>query len=748
MKTTNIHETATEKYRGNLLRSLNLGRPLIHIETSDFEWEKNSLFKILANKELTQTFQDREIFSWAPYRSDFLLCETDNKRHKLSGQDTSSSLIRVLENITNLEGNDCYLIEDISHYFNRENGNIEYTTQLASYLYSFYCRESRKTAISARACIIIMGSTFDIPSILQNCLYRITPPYPDEDDITNELGLNIDLSDNLLAKVKEGESIPRESPSNPQVVYRYQPSFFVEVDGDGKARVCKSGFEENKKRMLVAFKGMRISGIQSLLSYSEQPYVIGGLDLNAFRECKERMVKDSGLLRLEHVSSGYNKYVGDIEALKKYAEEVKVIIDNRANYNKAMAMPKGILLVGPPGCGKSESSKAIADILGLPLLSLDMGKLMSKWKGEYEHNFENAIALAEAAQPCVLRIDELEKAFSGTGEDGEDSSGLRILGFFLTWMQERKSMVYLVATANNLDSLRPEFLRKGRWDDIYYLVYPSAEGMARIIESCLNKYSLKLEGYDDIFSAAHAMTQGIFSKYPKCKISGAEIADVIERAYKKQFIANYKKNPILKVKQSFVHILAATNKALNAAAESALTQTIPTAKVEKIELSEIEKGLLILAKKDSNYEIERRVEAAYKQIVTDYQRQYKPLTKEKEEKIENIVSKKYTKDRISLMKKQELSSIKLSHFANGGSAYDFDEVNIKNVLDEKYSYDFIKKLKEDDILELKMGYELNNDPTIDAESEKRIKNALKDQFDNTNEIVRLYESRGYKSASN
>ena len=719
------------------------------------------MFKILANKELTQNFQDREIFSWAPYRSDFLLCETDNKRHKLSGQDTSSNLIRVLENITNLEGNDCYLIEDISHYFNRENGNIEYTTQLASYLYSFYCRESRKTAISARACIIIMGPTFDIPSILQNCLYRITPPYPDEDDITNELGLNIELTDNFLEEVKTSKSIliPRKSSSNPQIKYNYKRSFFVdENSGD----VCKSGFEGNKKKILAALKGMRISGIQSLLSYSKVPYEIGGLDLKTFRECKERMVKDSGLLKLEHVSSGYNNYVGDIEALKNYAEEVKVIIDNRANYNKAMAMPKGVLLVGPPGCGKSESSKAIADILGLPLLSLDMGKLMSKWKGEYEHNFENAIALAEAAQPCVLRIDELEKAFSGTGEDGEDSSGLRILGFFLTWMQERKSMVYLVATANNLDNLRPEFLRKGRWDDIYYLVYPSAEGMARIIESCLNKYSLKLEGHDDIFSAAHAMTQGIFSQYPKCKISGAEIADVIERAYKKQFIANYRKNPILKAKQKFVHILATTNKALNAAVESALTQTNPTAKVEKfelsesptekvekIELSEIEKGLLILAKKDSNYEIERRVEAAYKQIVTDYQRQYKPLTKEKEEKIENIVSKKYTKDRISLMKKQELSSIKLSHFANGGSAHDFDEVevNIKNILDEKYSYDFIKKLKEDDIMELKMGYELNNDPTIDAESEKRIKNALKDQFDNTNEVVRLYESRGYKSAS-
>jgi SpoVK/Ycf46/Vps4 family AAA+-type ATPase len=188
------------------------------------------------------------------------------------------------------------------------------------------------------------------------------------------------------------------------------------------------------------------------------------------------------------------------------------------------------MLVGAPGCGKSESVKAIAAILDKPLLRLDIGRLMGQYVGQSEHNLADAIKVAEAAAPCILWIDEIEKAFAGFGNSGEnnDITVTRMIGSFLTWMQEHKSLVYLVATANNLDNLRPEFLRKGRWDEIFYLNYPDRKGTEDIIRKCMTKYGLSIpEGID---KWAETM-----SSIP---LSGAEIDGLIIEAFQKSWNYN------------------------------------------------------------------------------------------------------------------------------------------------------------------------------------------------------------------
>jgi SpoVK/Ycf46/Vps4 family AAA+-type ATPase len=144
-----------------------------------------------------------------------------------------------------------------------------------------------------------------------------------------------------------------------------------------------------------------------------------------------------------------------------------------------LGFPRGVLLLGVPGCGKSLSAKAVAAEWGLPLLKLDPSNLYNKYVGESEANFKRAMRAAERMAPIVLWIDELEKAFAAGGsEDGGVSQ--RILGSFLGWMQDRKGDVFVVATANDIQRLPPEFLRKGRFDEIFFVDLPDRATRAEV----------------------------------------------------------------------------------------------------------------------------------------------------------------------------------------------------------------------------------------------------------------------------
>ena len=165
--------------------------------------------------------------------------------------------------------------------------------------------------------------------------------------------------------------------------------------------------------------------------------------------------------------------LGGFASLKSWLERAKVGFTAEA---KALNLspPRGLMLVGVPGCGKSLAAKAIAREWQLPLLKLDAGRLFDKFVGESEKNFRKAIEMAESLSPLVLWIDEIEKAMVADGGSGDADAGLsrRLFGAFLTWLQEKKQEVFVAATANNLRSLPPELLRKGRFDEIFFVDLP------------------------------------------------------------------------------------------------------------------------------------------------------------------------------------------------------------------------------------------------------------------------------------
>ena len=149
--------------------------------------------------------------------------------------------------------------------------------------------------------------------------------------------------------------------------------------------------------------------------------------------------------------------------------------------------PKGVLLCGIPGCGKSEAAKFTALTLNLPLLKLDIGSLMDKYQGVSEQKMRDALKMAEAMSPCVLWIDELEKGFSGAGTDGDSSSFKRMFGYMLGWMQENDKPCFIFATANDIGGLPKEFFRSGRFDALYAVYLPTAAECVSIFHACMNK---------------------------------------------------------------------------------------------------------------------------------------------------------------------------------------------------------------------------------------------------------------------
>lgn len=183
--------------------------------------------------------------------------------------------------------------------------------------------------------------------------------------------------------------------------------------------------------------------------------------------------------------------------------------------------PKGVLITGVPGCGKSLTAKAIATAWTLPLLRLDIGRVFAGLVGSSEQNMRTAIRTAEATAPCVLWIDEIEKGFSGVGPGGGDSgTSSRVFGSFLTWMQEKSKPVFVIATANNIESLPAEFLRKGRFDEIFFVDLPTEAERVRIWDLHLNR---RLRDRDvaadlDMRPALNELLAGISEGY-----SGAEI---------------------------------------------------------------------------------------------------------------------------------------------------------------------------------------------------------------------------------
>ena len=197
--------------------------------------------------------------------------------------------------------------------------------------------------------------------------------------------------------------------------------------------------------------------------------------------------KKSGLLSLYHGHESFQD-LGGLENLKAFCTRAM----RRQREGNPLKRPRGVMLLSPPGCGKSQFAKTLGNETGRPTLILDVGALMGSLVGQTESNIRQALRIADAMAPCVLMVDEVEKGLSGVASSGQTDSGVsaRLFGTFLTWLSDHESDVFVVTTANGIDKLPPEFARAERFDGIFFLDLPGSTQKARIWEIWLTAFEL------------------------------------------------------------------------------------------------------------------------------------------------------------------------------------------------------------------------------------------------------------------
>jgi len=251
-------------------------------------------------------------------------------------------------------------------------------------------------------------------------------------------------------------------------------------------RISTDLTDEQKEWLCKAALGLTLDEVES--AFARAMVDDGRLDARDFDiiiQEKRQIIRKSGILEfIEHdISIGD---VGGLENLKRWlARRDKSWMDTAQEYG--LPSPKGILLTGVPGCGKSLVCKSVSDMWHLPLLRLDVGRIFSSLEGSSESNMREATKVAEAVAPSVLWIDEIEKGFSGLGSVADSGTSSRVFGTFLTWLQEKTKPVFVVATSNDIESLPPELLRKGRFDEVFFVDLPTRRERAEILRLHITK---------------------------------------------------------------------------------------------------------------------------------------------------------------------------------------------------------------------------------------------------------------------
>lgn len=343
---------------------------------------------------------------------------------------------------------DKYLVlKDVQDYVNESPGGTGYLdpmkTRIKTQLQLIAQRRLYDRSFSTT--IILVSPYLKLSQELEKYASYLDIAFPNEDEIKELIDWHVEVND-------------------------YKDSF-------------KSG---DTDKLMPSLKGLTRFEIDRMLDMAMSSNgTLTAEDQSMILQHKKQMVKKSGLLELVDTPASLDS-IGGMDALKSYLQRKEKVIKNLGEaMSKGVAVPKGVFIVGMPGCGKSLCAKASAALFNTPLLKMDMGSMMGKYVGESEGNLRRAIQIAEAAAPCVLWIDEIEKAFSGVG--GNNDIMTRMFGYFLSWMQDKTSSVYVIATANNADNLPPELKRKGRFDEIFCVNLPTAEERKAIFEVHLKK---------------------------------------------------------------------------------------------------------------------------------------------------------------------------------------------------------------------------------------------------------------------
>lgn len=274
---------------------------------------------------------------------------------------------------------------------------------------------------------------------------------------------------------------------------------------------------ERREQVLKAAQGL--TALEAENVFAKSLVQKRTFDVDVILSEKEQIIRKSGILEYYPASEAFAN-VGGLDLLKDWMEKRTASFTDKAR-DFGLPEPKGILLLGVQGCGKSLSAKAIGALWRLPLLRLDIGKVFAGLVGASEENMRKALRVAESVAPCVLWLDELEKGLSGIQSSGASDGGTtsRVFSTFLTWLQEKTVPVFVVSTANQVEVLPPELLRKGRFDEIFFIDLPAAAEREEIFRIHLRKRKRKPEDFD-LAELARA-TPGF---------SGAEIEQLVVEA--------------------------------------------------------------------------------------------------------------------------------------------------------------------------------------------------------------------------
>ena len=304
------------------------------------------------------------------------------------------------------------------------------------------------------------------------------------------------------------------------------------------AQIDTSGLdEEGKEKLCKAAMGLTLQEAENAFALAMvNDGKVDVSDLDIILSEKMQVIKKTGILEFINTDIKISD-VGGLENLKSWLNKRNNSWSESAK-KYCLPAPKGVLITGVPGCGKSLTAKAMSAAWQLPLLKLDFGKIFSGIVGSSEENMRKAIKTAEAVAPSILWVDEIEKSLSGLNSNGDSGTSSRIFGTFLTWMQEKTAPVFVIATANNINSLPAELLRKGRFDEIFFVDLPTQREREEIFKLHLSKrlkdkdVASKIEINSDLYKQLAQMTEGFV---------GAEIEQVVISALYEAF---FNKRPL------------------------------------------------------------------------------------------------------------------------------------------------------------------------------------------------------------
>jgi hypothetical protein len=414
---------------------------VIYLETVDEEYVLNQLSQIARQLKLSY-------FEWS-------VTEGLRREHKEGSYYQSNepalmlkTALFLLQPMASQGEYGLFVFKDLNKYFD---------DTVVMRLFKDMVNEIRST----KNTVVITASSYNLPPDLEPYTAHIMGGYPAEKEIINVIN----------------ETISELFRNNPQIKI--------------------SLTTDEMKKIVSMLTGLSVQQIRNVISECVfDDNRLDASDIVKIERCKKKIFDREGIL--EFCLSESSASIADFDNLKRWLSERKCSFTAGKS---SLPPPKGVLMMGVQGCGKSLAIKVIARELNLPLYRLDLTKLYSKYIGQTEENLRRALKIVENLTPMCLWIDEIEKCFAAS--DGVIDGGVsqRVLGTFLTWMQERRGGCFVAATANNIYMLPPEFLRKGRFDEIFFVDLPNEQLRRDIFKIHLAKRDLKPESFDCVLLA-------------------------------------------------------------------------------------------------------------------------------------------------------------------------------------------------------------------------------------------------------